>query len=47
MILAAEIAVGTARDWKSGKNSGVKVVFNVFGDEDREIYREILGRDRA
>lgn len=43
MILAAEIAVGTARDWKSGKSSAVKVLFNVFGDEDLEIYRAILG----
>ena len=44
---AAEIAVQTVKEWKREKNSGVKVVFNVFGDEDREIYREILGRDRA
>ena len=36
---AAEIAVQTVKDWKVGKNSGIKVIFNVFGDEDLAIYR--------
>ena len=40
---AAEIAVQTAKDWKAERGSGMQVVFNVFGDEDREIYRRILG----
>ena len=39
---AAEIAVQTVKDWKSGKNSALKVIFNVFGDEDLAIYRRIL-----
>ena len=39
---AAEIAVQTVKDWKNGKNSAVKVVFNVFGDEDLAVYRRIL-----
>ncbi len=39
---AAEIAVQTVKDWKTGKNSAVKVIFNVFGDEDLAIYRRIL-----
>ena len=39
---AAEIAVQTVKDWKAGKNSAVKVIFNVFGDEDFAIYRHIL-----
>ena len=39
---AAEIAVGTVKDWKSGKNSPIKVIFNVFGNEDLANYRGIL-----
>ena len=39
---AAQIAVKTVRDWKAERRSPVKVVFNVFGDEDLAIYREIL-----
>ena len=39
---AAEIAVQTVKDWKSAKNSVVKVIFNVFGNEDLAIYRNIL-----
>ena len=31
---AAEIAVGTVRKYKEEKNSGIKVIFNVFKDED-------------
>lgn len=40
---AAEIAVQTVKDWIIGKSSSVKVIFNVFGDEDLAIYQEILG----
>ena len=39
---AAEIAVQTVKDWKIGKNSAIKVIFNVFGDENLAIYRRIL-----
>ena len=39
---AAEIAVRTVKDWKTGKNSAIKVIFNVFGDEDLSVYRRIL-----
>ncbi len=39
---AAEIAVRTVKDWKNEKNSAVKVVFNVFTDEDRQIYERLL-----
>ena len=39
---AAAIAVQTVEDWKREKGSAVKVVFNVFGDEDRAIYESIL-----
>lgn len=40
---AAEIAVKTVKDWKTEKNSAIKVIFNVFGNEDLAIYRHILG----
>ena len=40
---AAEIAVQTVRDYRREKNSGIEVIFNVWKDEDYEIYRELLG----
>ncbi len=40
---AAEIAVGTVRNYKAERNSTIEVVFNVFKDVDYEIYRDILG----
>lgn len=39
---AAEIAVQTVMDHKKSTGSPIKVVFNVFKDEDLEIYRELL-----
>lgn len=44
---AAEIAINTVKEYKSatGKTaigSGIKVIFNVFKNEDYEIYRELL-----
>ena len=39
---AAEIAVQTVWDWKREKNSEMKVIFNVFKDEDLEIYKKLL-----
>ena len=39
---AAKIAVETVKQWKSENNSGIKVIFNVFGDEDLAIYQSIL-----
>jgi len=44
---AAEIAVQTVKGWKTEKNSAVKVIFNVFGDEDLAVYRHVLKQDRA
>ncbi|MCR5595460.1 MAG: protein-ADP-ribose hydrolase [Lachnospiraceae bacterium] len=42
---AAKIAVSTVRDYlKNTKTTLEKVVFNVFKDEDREIYTYLLGR---
>ena len=40
---AAEIAVQTVREYKANTNSKIEVIFNVFGDEDHDIYRELLG----
>lgn len=40
---AAEIAVQTVKAWKRENGSDMKVIFNVFGEEDLEIYRSILG----
>ena len=40
---AAEIAVQTVRDYRRDNNSEIEVIFNVWKDIDREIYRELLG----
>ena len=40
---AAEIAVRTVRDFL--KSNKIKVIFNVFGSEDYDIYRKILGKN--
>ncbi|MDE5557435.1 MAG: protein-ADP-ribose hydrolase [Ruminococcus sp.] len=37
---AAEIAVKTVREFL--KNHSIKVIFNVFGDDDYEIYKRLL-----
>ena len=39
---AAEIAVQTVRDYKRQNDSDIKVIFNVFKDEDERIYTELL-----
>ena len=39
---AAEIAVATVRGWLEETGSGMKVIFNVFKDSDREIYDRLL-----
>ena len=41
---AAELAVRTVNDWLQEHNSSLKVIFNVFLDEDREIYEKELSR---
>lgn len=40
---AAEIAVQTVKNYKKELKSAIKVIFNVFKEEDLEIYHEILG----
>ncbi len=39
---AAEIAVETVKDHKAQTGSDIKVVFNVFKEEDERIYRRLL-----
>lgn len=39
---AAKVAVDTVKEFLS-QNDGLKVIFNVFTEEDYEIYRRILG----
>lgn len=39
---AAELAIQTVTDWLSASRSSMKVVFNVFKDEDAFIYGELL-----
>lgn len=38
----SEIAVQTVREYKRKTESKIKVVFNVFKDIDKEIYRKLL-----
>ncbi len=41
---AAQIAVKTVRDWLDNHESSIKkVIFNVFGNRDKQIYESILG----
>lgn len=40
---AAEIAIGTVKDYKERMHSEIEVIFDVFKDMDYEIYRELLG----
>jgi O-acetyl-ADP-ribose deacetylase (regulator of RNase III) len=40
---AAQIAVQTVQRWLDLRDSNIVVVFNVFGDVDEAIYRELLG----
>ncbi len=39
---AAEIAVNTVSEYKKTTGSDIKVIFNVFKDEDYDIYNELL-----
>ena len=39
----AEIAVETVTDWQRRNPNQMEVIFNVFKDNDREIYEKLLG----
>ncbi len=43
---AAEIAVQTVREYKWETGSKIKVVFNVFKEQDHEIYARLLGANK-
>jgi O-acetyl-ADP-ribose deacetylase (regulator of RNase III) len=40
---AAEIAISEVENYRHETGSGIKVIFNVFKDEDYEIYKSLLG----
>ena len=40
--LAAQIAIQTVRAWQRQNPDKIEVIFNVFKDSDREIYRHLL-----
>ena len=40
---AAEIAIQTVREYQAATHSKIEVIFNVFKNEDYEIYRGLLG----
>lgn len=40
---AAELAVQTVKQYKDRTKSKIKVIFNVFKEEDERIYRRFLG----
>ena len=42
---AAEIAIQTVKDYKKETKSGIKVIFDVWKNEDYEIYKRLLGAD--
>lgn len=39
---AAQIAVSTVKEYKKATGSDIKVIFNVFKDDDLRIYRDLL-----
>ena len=39
---AAQIALNTVSRWLASSSSDMKVIFNVFKDEDLEVYKRIL-----
>ena len=41
--LAAKIAIDTVREYMTGKTNIKKVIFNVFKNEDKDIYQQLLG----
>ncbi len=42
-VLAAEIAIRTVKEYLQNHNNSIKVVFNVFKDDDKDIYTRLLG----
>lgn len=44
---AAEIAIKTVKEYIAQTNSKIEVIFNVFKENDYNIYRELLGANKA
>lgn len=44
---AAEIAIKTVKEYMVQTNSKIEVIFNVFKESDYNIYRELLGANKA
>ena len=45
-IAAAEVALRTVRTWLNAHPGALStVIFNVFGDDDREAYEAVLSRE--
>ena len=44
-VKAAQIAIKAVRTYKAETGSKIEVIFNVFKDKDREIYRELLEKN--
>lgn len=44
---AAEIAVRTVKEYRQRTGSKMEVIFNVFKDQDYDIYRKLLGADQS
>ena len=42
---AAEIAIQAVKDYKKETKSGIRVIFDVWNNEDCEIYNRLLGAD--
>jgi O-acetyl-ADP-ribose deacetylase (regulator of RNase III) len=40
---AAKIAVRTVQDYKAATGSHIQVIFNVFKEQDEQVYRKLLG----
>lgn len=40
---AATIAVKTVKSWQAAHPNGLEVIFNVFKDQDKAIYEQLLG----
>ena len=43
---SAEIAIDTVNEYKTATGSRIKVIYNVFKNEDYNIYRELLGANQ-
>lgn len=45
LLRAAEIAVRSVKEYREKTESKMEVIFNVFRDDDYEIYEKLLGKN--